>query len=86
MKLKKLLKYTDSFVKIRLWYADTPNEKFSMWEGYTDEVPKKFKKYQLITKENNNGCEAIYPFEDGFLRVTIVKEQNDEIKKSTETY
>ena len=46
-----------------------------MWEGAKFEIPKKFKKYQLVEAENNYGSEAMFPIEDGKLRITIVKKQ-----------
>lgn len=75
MKLKKMLKYIDNGIDVRIWYADHPSKKYRMWEGAKFEIPKKFKKYQLVEAENNNDCEAIFPMEDGKLRIIIVKEQ-----------
>ena len=46
-----------------------------MWEGAKFEIPKKFKKYQLVEAENNNGSEAMFPMKNGKLRITIVKKQ-----------
>ena len=75
MKLKKILKYIDSEIDVRIWYADRPTEKYRIWEGVKFEIPKKFKKYQLVEAENNHGSEAMFPIKDGKLRITIVKKQ-----------
>ena len=75
MKLKKILKYIDSGIDVRIWYADHPAEKYKIWEGAKFEIPKKFKKYQLVEAENNHRSEAMSPIEDGKLRITIVKKQ-----------
>lgn len=75
MKLKKILKYIDSEIDVRIWYADHPTEKYKMWTGEVFKIPKKFKKYQLVEAENNNGSEAMFPIENGKLRITIVKKQ-----------
>ena len=75
MKLKKILKYIDSEIDVRIWYADDPSKKYKIWEGTKFEIPKKFKKYQLVKTENNHGSEAMFPIEDGELRITIVKKQ-----------
>lgn len=75
MKLKKILKYIDSEIDVRIWYADHPAEKYKMWTGEVFKIPKKFKKYQLVEAENNNGSEAMFPMENGKLRITIVKKQ-----------
>ena len=75
MKLKKILKYIDSEIDVRIWYADHPAEKYKMWTGEMFKIPKKFKKYQLVEAENNHGSEAMFPIEDGKLRITIVKKQ-----------
>ena len=52
MKLKKILKYIDSEINVRIWYADNPSKKYKMWTGAKFEIPKKFKKYQLVEAEN----------------------------------
>ena len=75
MKLKKILKYIDSEIDVRIWYADHPAEKYKMWTGEVFKIPKKFKKYQLVEAENNNGSEAMFPMKNGKLRITIVKKQ-----------
>ena len=75
MKLKKILKYIDSEIDVRIWYADHPAEKYKMWTGEVFKIPKKFKKSQLVEAENNNGSEAMFPMENGKLRITIVKKQ-----------
>ena len=75
MKLKKILKYIDSGIDVRIWYADHPAEKYKMWEGDKFEIPKKFKKYQLVEAENNDCSEAMFPMENDKLRITIVKKQ-----------
>lgn len=75
MKLKKILKYIDSEIDVRIWYADDPSKKYKIWEGAKFEIPKKFKKYQLVEAENNNGSEAMFPMENDKLRITIVKKQ-----------
>ena len=75
MKLKKILRYIDSGIDVRIWYANHPAEKYKIWEGAKFEIPKKFKKYQLVEAENNHGSEAMFPIEDGKLRITIVKKQ-----------
>ena len=75
MKLKKMLKYIDSGIDVRIWYADHPAEKYKIWEGAKFEIPKKFKKYQLVEAENNNGSEAMFPMENGKLRKKKKKKQ-----------
>ena len=55
--------------------VSNPAEKYKIWEGVKFEIPKKFKKYQLVEAENNHGSEAIFPIKDGKLRITIVKKQ-----------
>lgn len=75
MKLKKVLKYIDRGIDIRLWYADNPCCKYKMWEGYVFDVPKKFKEYQLVKSKYNESSEAIFPISDGKIRITIVKRQ-----------
>lgn len=75
MKLKKILKYIDSEIDVRIWYADDPSKKYKMWTGEVFKIPKKFKKYQLVEAENNDSSQALYPIEDGKLRITIVKKQ-----------
>lgn len=75
MKLKKILKYIDSEIDIVIWYADDPSKKYKMWTGEVFKIPKKFKKYQLVEAENNDCSQALYPIEDGELRITIVKKQ-----------
>lgn len=75
MKLKKILKYIDSEIDVRIWYADDPSKKYKMWTGEVFKIPKEFKKYQLVEAENNNCSQALYPIEDGELRITIVKKQ-----------
>ena len=46
-----------------------------MWTGEIFKIPKRFKKYQLVEAENNNHSQALFPVEDGELRITIVKKQ-----------
>ena len=75
MKLKKILKYIDSEIDVRIWYAKKKKKKYKMWTGEVFKIPKKFKKYQLVEAENNNGSEAMFPMENGKLRITIVKKQ-----------
>ena len=75
MKLKKLLKYIVGNTDIRIWYADTPWEKYKMWEGHMFDIPKKFKEYQLVKTENTFDAGAIFPMERDKIRVTVVKEQ-----------
>ena len=75
MKLKKILKYIDSEIDVRIWYADDPSKKYKMWTGEVFKIPKKFKKYQLVEAENNHYNQAIFPIENGKLRITIVKKQ-----------
>ena len=64
-----------TFFDIIIWYADDPSEKYKMWTGEVFKIPKKFKKYQLVEAENNDSSQALYPIEDGELRITIVKKQ-----------
>ena len=75
MKLKKILKYIDSEIDVRIWYADDPSKKYKMWTGEVFKIPKRFKKYQLVEAENNNHSQALFPIEDAELRRTIVKKQ-----------
>ena len=75
MKLKKILKYIDSEIDVRIWYADDPSKKYKMLTCEVFKIPKKFKKYQLVEAENNHGSEAMFPIKDGKLRITIVKKQ-----------
>ena len=75
IKLKKILKYIDSEIDVLIWYADDPTKKYKMWTGEVFKIPKKFKKYQLVEAENNNYSQALFPIEDGELRITIVKKQ-----------
>ena len=75
MKLKKILKYIDSEIDVRIWYADDSSKKYKMWTGEVFKIPKKFKKYQLVEAENNDCSQALYPIKDGELRITIVKKQ-----------
>lgn len=75
MKLKKALRYIDRGIDVRLWYADNPSCEYKMWEGAAFNVPKKFKKYQLVKAKYNLDSEAIFPMANGKMRITIVKEQ-----------
>ena len=75
LNLTKISQYIDSEIDVRIWYADDPSKKYKMWTGEVFKIPKRFKKYQLVEAENNKCSQALYPIEDGELRITIVKKQ-----------
>lgn len=60
MKLKKVYPYLDGFYVVRVWAADTIDSEFKIvYEGYLNEIPKKYKKYYLIKRKDNDDSEAI---------------------------
>ena len=75
MKLGKLLKYVDRYVTCRIWAGDNPNDEFKIvYEGVVVHVPKKLKKnYRLVKAIENEDSEALFPIDDGALRITVVK-------------
>lgn len=75
MKLGKLLKYVDRYVTCRIWAGDNPDDEFKIvYEGATVHVPKKLKKnYRLVKAIENEDSEALFPIDDGALRITVVK-------------
>ncbi len=83
MKLKKVLKYVDSYITCRIWAGDNPDDEFKIvYEGATLNVPKELKKnYRLIKAKENGGDEAMFPFDDGALRITVIKKEKKNGKR-----
>ena len=79
MTLKKILKYIDWGVKIRVWDLYKPEP---IYEDYVHDFPKKLaKKYRLVKPSENEGSEDIYPIGDGFLRITVVQKEKKKNEK-----
>lgn len=83
MKLKKVLKYVDRYVTCRIWAGDSLDDEFKIvYEGATVHVPKKLKKnYRLVKAIENEDSEAMFPIDDGALRITIVKKEKKNGKR-----
>ncbi len=75
MKLRKVLKYIDKYITCRIWAGDNSDDEFKIvYEGIAARVPKNLKKnYRLIKAKENGGDEAMFPIDDGALRITVVK-------------
>ena len=83
MKLGKALKYIDSYITCRIWAGNNPDDEFKMvYEGPALYVPKALKKnYRLIKAEENKGDEALFPIDDGALRITVIKKEKKNGKR-----
>lgn len=57
MTFKKLRKHIDFAANIRIWLDDD-----LVFEGMAFDCPKKYNKYKLIKKEDNEDCEALCPY------------------------
>lgn len=83
MKLKKVLKYVDRYVTCRIWAGNSPDDEFKIaYEGATINIPKELKKnYRLIKAKENNYSEAMFPIDDGALRITVIKKEKKNGKR-----
>ena len=73
MTLKKVLKYIDWGCHIRVWDLDKEDP---IYEGVVFEFPKKLaKKYRLVKPSENEGSEAMFPFDKDHLRITVVRKE-----------
>ena len=71
MTLKKALKYIDWGAKIRVWDID---EEDPIYEDSVFDFPKELAiQYRLVKPRENKGSEAMYPIDDGFLRITVIR-------------
>lgn len=80
MTLKKVLKYIDWGIKVRIWDIEKKNP---LYDGWACDIPKYIKKnYRLVKAKENEDSEAIFPIGDGYLRITVVQKEKkkDEIK------
>ena len=73
MTLKKVLKYIDCEIKVRIW--DIKKED-PIYDGWIFDIPKYIKKnYRLVKAKENEYSKAMFPIGDGYLRITVVEKK-----------
>ena len=73
MTLKKVLKYIDYGIKVKIWDINKENP---IYDGWVFNIPKYIKKnYRLVKAKENKDSEAIFPIGDGYLRITVVEKE-----------